>query len=99
MDPVKKILWTLHAFEDLKGFIEWIQSENPRSAQTWAGQLLERIEKLAAYPQLGRSIPELEASRYREIIFGDYRMIYEIQGKTIGIIRILHSKQLLEAVS
>ena len=57
-------------------------------------QVLSSVEKLVSFPHLGRFIPEIGKSRYREIIMGEYRIFHEVREKGILIFRIFHSKQL-----
>jgi len=44
---------------------------------------------------MGRKVPEYDLVQIREIIYKSYRIIYEVQGKTILIRRIWHSARLL----
>jgi hypothetical protein len=43
---------------------------------------------------LGREVPELLDSNYRELIFGNYRIIYKIEND-IKILTLRNSRQLL----
>lgn len=46
-------------------------------------------------PFSGRIVPELAESELREVIVGDYRVIYEVtEGNTVEILTIVHSKRL-----
>jgi len=49
---------------------------------------------LGLQPQMGREVPELLGSNYREIIFGSYRIIYKIEND-IKILTLRNSRQLL----
>lgn len=40
-------------------------------------------------------VPELAESELREVIVGDYRVIYEVtEGNTVEILTVVHSKRL-----
>ena len=53
------------------------------------------IENLKRFPYLGRYVPELAEKRYRELIYQNYRIIYEVSSKedTIFIHFIIHSRR------
>ena len=90
----KKIIWSPHAADDLKAQFEWIKADSPARAREWVGKLFEQIERLKRFPQLGRLIPEIGQSRYRELVVGEYRIFHEIRPKDILIFRIFHAKRL-----
>lgn len=85
------------ALDDLRAGFYFISSASPRHGHEWLGHLLEQVERLAKFPRVGRRIHELGVkSRYRQIIVGDYRVLHEVRNKEIFILRILHSRQMLE---
>ena len=55
---------------------------------------LIRRDLLGTQPELGREVPELLGSRYRELIFGSYRIIYKVEHE-IKILTLRNSRQLL----
>ena len=56
--------------------------------------ILDRTDLLGSQPELWREVPELLGSHYRELIFGNYRIIYKI-GNEIKILTLRNSRQLL----
>ena len=44
---------------------------------------------------MGRTVPEINRKEIREIIFGNYRIIYRIEEMNIAILTIRHTKQIL----
>ncbi len=87
------IIWSLLAKSDFKQAVTYIRDDNPIAAQQWRIALLERVELLADFPELGRLVPLKANPAAREIIFGRYRIIYQYAQITdsIQIIRIWHS--------
>ena len=47
------------------------------------------------FPQSGRIVPELDYEEIREIIHGNYRIIYQISSENIEILTVRHGRQLL----
>ena len=96
MERQRKIIWALAATQDLKDNFDYIAEDHPRAAQDWIKQIFSNIEKLTSFPHLGRVIPEIEKSRYREILIGEYRIFHEVREKEILVFRIFHSKRLFK---
>jgi toxin ParE1/3/4 len=51
---------------------------------------------LEEFPKSGRVVPDFDTENVRELIEGNYRIIYEIKPDHIGIIRIHHAARLLK---
>jgi toxin ParE1/3/4 len=56
--------------------------------------VFDRTDLLGSQPELGREVPELLGSNYREVIFGSYRIIYKVETE-IKILTLRNSRQLL----
>jgi plasmid stabilization system protein ParE len=53
------------------------------------------VESLSECPKSGRKVPELNKKEYRELVFGNYRIIYKMRGKTLYVLTVRHFKQIL----
>ena len=91
-----KIIWTEQAVGKLEKYIDYIAYDKPEVALKWAKKIQDSVEKLKDFPMLGREIPEIQRSEMRELIIGEYRVIYRLETNLISIITIYHSKQLLK---
>ena len=88
------IQYTPEAVSDLSRLREFISEKNPYAAQRIAGELLEGINKLLTFPQMG--IPVTHApnpSLVRDLFVGSYTVRYLLADETIHILRIWHSKE------
>ena len=92
---MRKIVWAPSAYEDLKEAHDFIGLDNPEAARQWVGEIMHKVKRLATFPKMGRVIPEIGLSRYRELIMGGYRICHEVTAARLIIFRILHSKRLL----
>ncbi|MGD1018207.1 MAG: type II toxin-antitoxin system RelE/ParE family toxin [Verrucomicrobiia bacterium] len=45
-------------------------------------------------PRSGRAVPEEDDPNTREVIVGNYRVIYDISGSTVRILTVLHGARL-----
>ncbi len=91
-----KINWTQLAISDLKGIYEYIAKDSSRYAQITVNKIHSYAESLKKQPYSGRIVPEFEDKTIKELIVGNYRIVYflvnEIQ---IDILRIYHSARKL----
>jgi plasmid stabilization system protein ParE len=87
-----KVILTPQSLDDLKNIVTFIARDNPGRARTFGNELIDRALATAAFPELGRMVPEIGEPSVREIIHGAYRIIYEIfpDWKTIYVLRFWH---------
>ncbi|MBA6231365.1 MULTISPECIES: type II toxin-antitoxin system RelE/ParE family toxin [unclassified Colwellia] len=89
-----KIVWSPLALEKLEASAKFIALDKPSAADKWVNDIFDRIDLLGSQPELGREVPELLGSNYREVIFGSYRIIYKVENE-IKILTLRNSRQLL----
>lgn len=51
--------------------------------------------QLAAFPQSGRRVPDYAHADVRELIEGQYRIVYRLHGQEVDVIAVMHCAQLL----
>jgi len=90
-----RIKWSDTAKTDLKGIFEYLTQDSPQYAEYFYERIFESIENLKFFPKMGRIVPELKNQNMRELIFQNYRIIYQYLEDTIEIITIFHGKRLL----
>lgn len=90
-----KIIWSDEAREDLKGIVLYIRQYSPEAAQRMAAKIKEKATRLELFPDSGRILPEYPDLPFREIIVGNYRVIYEYKEGRVEILTVRHSKRLL----
>lgn len=91
-----KVVWSPLALEKLEAAAKFIALDKPSAADKWVNDVFDRTDLLGSQPKIGREVPELLGSNYREIIFGSYRIIYKIE-KDIEILTLRNSRQLLSS--
>jgi addiction module RelE/StbE family toxin len=85
------LVWTKVARADRRKVFEYIQADSPRAACKMDMVFSEKAAILPRFPEIGRlgRVPgtrELLAHRH-------YFLIYRIRGKTIQILRLLHTSR------
>ncbi len=95
---MEKIRWTELAIEDLKSIHEYISKDSTIYADKFIEKLLLRIEQLETHENLGRIVPEFENETIRELIEGNYRIIYKLANSQVFIVRLHHAARLLREI-
>ncbi len=90
-----KIIWSPLAIDRVSEIAEYISKDNPRAAAGWIEDIFEKDLILKSSLKMGRTVPEINSKEVREIIFGNYRIIYRIEKNNISILTIRHTKQIL----
>ena len=93
-----KIIWAEQAVEKLEEYADYIALDKPNAALRWAERIQKSVENLKKFPKLGREVPEIRRPEIKELIEGEYRIIYRLESNLISIITIYHSKQLLKKI-
>lgn len=89
------------AKEDLNEIIAYYESLNKSYVETVITQFEDNILSLSHFSESGRIIPELYRQgieRYREIMQGLYRIVYEIREKDVVIHTIIDSRRNFDEV-
>ena len=90
-----KIIWSPLSVERASEITDYIAQDKPSAAEKWINNVFSKVEQLKSSPEIGRSVPEINNTKFREIIYGNYRIIYRIEKKQISILTIRHGKQIL----
>jgi len=87
---VRQIRWTTEAADQLEATIKHIQQDDPAAARNVAQAVIDRVEKLAAFPGLGRPG---EVKGTRELVSPPYVVVYRSTEEVVEILHILHGAQ------
>ena len=90
-----KVIWSPLAVDRASAIAEYIARDNPTAAENWVNAVFNHVEQLKKFPESGRIVPEIKSTLFRELIYGNYRIIYRIEEKRVCILTIRHGKQIL----
>jgi toxin ParE1/3/4 len=93
--PTFKIKWSELSLRRIEEHQAYIEIDSPMAAKKWTVKLISLVKKLANTPYLGRKVPEFNVEYRRELIFGNFRIIYDVDDKVIEILTIQRAAQLL----
>ena len=89
-----KIRYTAEAIYDLERLRAYIEPKNPHAARRVAAELLDGIENLAVFPELGLPVQRAPNPKLiRDLFVGNYTIRYKRSEGSITILRIWHGKE------
>ena len=88
-----RVLWTRPAREDLQEIREFIARDSPHYARLTVTRLVRAVGRLRDHPLSGRIVPELGRSTIREVIKGNFRIVYRVGPETVEILAVVHAAQ------
>ena len=68
--------WTDQAVNDLIGIADFIAKDSKKFAKITVSKIRTSAKQLVSFPLSGRVVPEINVIEIREIIIGNYRLIY-----------------------
>ena len=90
-----KIIWAPLAVDRVSEIAGYIAQDNPVAAESWIRAVFEKVAELNRFPESGRNVPETDNGTIRELMYGNYRMIYRLEEKKISALTVRHGKQIL----
>jgi len=90
-----KIVWSPLAVDRASEIARYIAQDKPSAAEDWVDIVFSKVNQLKTTPEIGRIVPEINNNQIRELIYGNYRIIYRLEKKKISILTIRHGKQIL----
>ncbi len=90
-----KIMWSPLSLQRIREIADYIASDSIIAANKWIDSIFDKVELLKSNPDIGRVVPEIEITDIRELLHGNYRIIYVHTPQRIAILTIRHFKQIL----
>lgn len=90
-----RIIWSPLSLERVAEIADYIARDNLTAAERWVDGIFKLVEPLEDLPKLGRIVPEIERDDFREVIKGNYRIIYRVKPEQVSILTVRHGKQIL----
>ncbi len=96
-----KIIISCFAENDLKEIINYFIEVNPEYAIDLLLKIKSKIFALREFPERGKVVPELEQQgiiKYRQILEGNYRIIYSVKKLEVNVLVVVDSRRELEKI-
>lgn len=90
-----KVRVSARALADLTAIQAYVSTDNPTAASALVSRLMRRVRALEVFAHLGRPVPEWSDPAVRELIEGNYRIVYQVGGQTVDVITVLEGHRRL----
>ena len=93
-----RLFWTDPALHDLLKVIQHIKADKTNAALRFGKEIKQKVSRLAQFPHSGRIVPEFQIPSLREVLIGDYRIVYRLMSPKprIEIISLFHGAKAVE---
>jgi plasmid stabilization system protein ParE len=89
------IVWSPLAVARIEEIADYIADESIEASNHWIDGIFDTVEQLSKFPDSGRIVPEVNRYDIRELIYGNYRIVYRSSHETVSILTVRHTKQIL----
>lgn len=90
-----RIVWAPQAVEDVEAIRVYVARDSPHYAQLVIDRIVVAVALLEGSPRSGRVVPEVGDESLREVIHGNYRIVYRLRHDLIEIATVFHGARLL----
>ncbi len=88
-----RVIWTNPALADVQHIIEYISNDSLFYAERVGTRIVQAPRRLKQFPFSGRVVPEFSDNNIREIIYGAYRIIYQIREDVCYVVAVIHGSR------
>jgi toxin ParE1/3/4 len=90
-----QIIWSEAALDDVNDIAEYIALNNYNAAKKLVKTIFESTKRLKNFPESGRRPPEINSSRYGEIVVGPCRVFYRHDNPKVYILYVMRRERAL----
>jgi len=74
----------------------YAEQQVPAGGDKLLREIVSQVERLGAFPESGRVVPEFGLANLREIIFPPFRIIYRLDESKVRVVRVWRSERHLK---
>lgn len=87
------VVWSPEAVEDVEVIATYIQRDSSWYAKAVVSKIVDTVESIPEFPELGRAVPEVGDVEIRERFVHRYRVIYRLDASRVLIVAVIHGRQ------
>lgn len=88
-----RVIWAPRAIARAAEIAEYIAAERPTAAVRWVETLFAKAASLRRHARRGRRVPEVDRDEIRQVVHGNYRLIYRIDPKRVVVLTVRHHRR------
>ncbi|MDP2182762.1 MAG: type II toxin-antitoxin system RelE/ParE family toxin [Actinomycetota bacterium] len=90
-----KVVWSKRARRRVTEIARYIAQDSPQASGRWVDEIFETVEALGDFPSLGKPGRDVATPGIRELVFGDFRVFYEV-GTDVDVLTVRRASQLVD---
>jgi addiction module RelE/StbE family toxin len=90
---VTKIIWSPRSLRDVESIRDYIAQDSPQIADLVVRRIVNSVERLEAFPESGRTVPERNDPEIREVISKPYRVVYRLREGNVEVITVFRASR------
>ena len=88
-----ELIWSPRAVADLEEIRTFIDTDSPAWADLTVRRIVAAVERLEQFPDSGRMVPERQSPELREVISGNFRIVYRRRASTVEIATVFRGSR------
>jgi plasmid stabilization system protein ParE len=92
---VISVIWSPQAIRDVESIRAFIAQDSPSYADLEARRIVAAVERLSAFPESGRPVPERQDPSIREVISPPYRIVYRFRRGVVEVATVFRASRQL----
>lgn len=85
-----RIIWAPQAIQDVEAIRAYVARDSTHYADLVVERIVAAVARLAENPRSGRLVPEVGDESVREVIHGNYRIVYRLRHDVVEIATVFH---------
>jgi toxin ParE1/3/4 len=90
---VIELVWSPRSVADLEEIRAFIEVDSPAWADLTVRRLVAAVERLREFPDSGRMVPERQSPDLREVISGNFRIVYRRRTSRVEIATVFRGSR------
>ena len=92
-----KLIWTEESLRWLRDIGDYLAERSPKAAVSVTEGIFQKAQVLIDHPKLGYRFQEIEDREVRELIYGHYRIVYELKdSNAVYVLAVFHAAMDIE---
>ena len=89
-----EVIFSARAIRDIERIHAYIAKDSERYADGQVRRIMNAADLIATFPRGGRIVAEIELPSFREVIVGNYRVIYHLESdERAEILVVFHGRR------
>ena len=89
-----RVIWAPQAIEDVEAIRAYVARDSAHYADLVVERIVAAVTRLESNPLSGRVVPEVGDESLREVIHGNYRIVYRLRQDVVEIATVFHGARL-----